>query len=131
MLCGVTLSVYPHRAGLKNMPGHGGIRTYDLWNTGPTLCQLSYAVNIDKLICYVTQVKKPWIRDYLLRINTGLELLDAVPFEDQQKYLKRYFLYIYIYIFFFTLNSSTLKQPFHYVIAVIHVHGGGIGLLMM
>jgi hypothetical protein len=28
--CDVTLSVYPHRAGLKNMPGHGGIRTYDL-----------------------------------------------------------------------------------------------------
>ena len=41
MLCDVTLSVYPHRAGLKNMPGHGGIRTYDLWNTSPTLCQLS------------------------------------------------------------------------------------------
>ena len=34
-LCDVTLSVYPHRAGLKNMPGHGGIRTYDLWNTSP------------------------------------------------------------------------------------------------
>ena len=27
-----TLSVYLHRASLKNMPGHGGIRTYDLWN---------------------------------------------------------------------------------------------------
>ena len=25
-----TLSVYPHRASLKDMPGHGGIRTYDL-----------------------------------------------------------------------------------------------------
>jgi hypothetical protein len=23
--CDVTLSVYPHRAGLKNMPGHGGL----------------------------------------------------------------------------------------------------------
>ena len=31
--CGVTLSVYPHRESLKNMPGHGGNRTYDLWNT--------------------------------------------------------------------------------------------------
>ena len=40
----VTLSVYPHRASLKNMPGHGGNRTYDLWNTSPMLCQLSYAV---------------------------------------------------------------------------------------
>ena len=26
------------------MPGHGGNRTYDLWNTSPMLCQLSYAV---------------------------------------------------------------------------------------
>ena len=26
-LCDVTLSVYPHRAGLKNMPGHGVIQT--------------------------------------------------------------------------------------------------------
>ena len=39
-----TLSVYPHRASLKNMPGHGRIRTYDLWNASPMLCQLSYAV---------------------------------------------------------------------------------------
>jgi hypothetical protein len=29
--CDVTLSVYPHRASLKNMPGHGGNRTYDPW----------------------------------------------------------------------------------------------------
>ena len=43
-VCVVTLSVYPHRASLKNMPDHGGNRTYDLWNTSPMLCQLSYAV---------------------------------------------------------------------------------------
>ena len=42
--CDVTLSVYPHRASLKNMPDHGGNRTYDLRNTSPMLCQLSYAV---------------------------------------------------------------------------------------
>jgi hypothetical protein len=29
--CDVTLSVYPHRASLKNMPDHGGNRTYDLF----------------------------------------------------------------------------------------------------
>ena len=29
--CDVTLSVYPHRESLKNMPDHGGNRTYDLW----------------------------------------------------------------------------------------------------
>ena len=27
-ICDVTMSVYPHRASLKNMPGHGGNRTY-------------------------------------------------------------------------------------------------------
>jgi hypothetical protein len=27
--CDVTLSVYPHRASLKNMPDQGGNRTYD------------------------------------------------------------------------------------------------------
>ena len=43
-VCDVTMSVYPHRASLKNMPGHGGNRTYDLWNASPMLCQLSYAV---------------------------------------------------------------------------------------
>ena len=42
--CDVTLSVYPHRASLKNMPDHGGNQTYNLWNTSPMLCQLSYAV---------------------------------------------------------------------------------------
>ena len=42
--CDVTLSVYPHRESLKNMPDHGGNRTYILWNTSPMLCQLSYAV---------------------------------------------------------------------------------------
>ena len=43
-VCDVALCVYPHRVSLKNMPGHGGNRTYDLWNTNPMLCQLSYAV---------------------------------------------------------------------------------------
>ena len=29
-VCVATLSVYPHRASLKNMPGQGGIRTYTM-----------------------------------------------------------------------------------------------------
>jgi hypothetical protein len=33
--CDVTLSVYPHRASLKNMPDHGGNRTYDLLEFPP------------------------------------------------------------------------------------------------
>ena len=40
-----TLSVYPHRASLKNMPGHGGIRTYDLWNASPCSCMFLYSVH--------------------------------------------------------------------------------------
>ena len=32
-VCDVTLSVYPHRARLKNMPGHGGNRTYEISHT--------------------------------------------------------------------------------------------------
>ena len=36
-ICGVTLSVYPHRASLKNMPGHGGIRTYEVVGSNPTV----------------------------------------------------------------------------------------------
>ena len=47
--CDITLSVYPHRASLKNMPDHGGNRTYDLWNTCPMLCKLSYAVWSDRV----------------------------------------------------------------------------------
>ena len=57
--CVVTLSVYPHRVSLKNMPVHGGDRTYDLWNTRPMLFQLSYAVrsvrvcDISRLLNYI------------------------------------------------------------------------------
>jgi hypothetical protein len=60
-LCDVTLSIYPHRAGLKNMPGqwaglknmpgHDGIRTYDLWNTRYIKC--IYKQNNDMYSLYV------------------------------------------------------------------------------
>ena len=54
--CDVTLSVYPHRASLKNMPDHGGNRTqvYNLWNTSPMLCKLSYAVRSVR-ICNISE----------------------------------------------------------------------------
>ena len=53
----VTVSVYPHRASLKNMPiySHGGNRTHDLWNTSPMLCQLSYAVRSVRL-CDISEL---------------------------------------------------------------------------
>ena len=53
--CGVTLSVYPHRANFKNLPGHGGNRTYDLWNTSPMLCPLSYAVSSVR-VCDISEL---------------------------------------------------------------------------
>ena len=54
-VCNVTLSEYPHRASLKNMPDHGGNRTYDLWNTSPMLCQLSYAV-MSVRVCDISEL---------------------------------------------------------------------------
>jgi hypothetical protein len=42
-LCDVTLSVYPHRAGLKNMPGHG-FQACPVWiHTQSNITQASYS----------------------------------------------------------------------------------------
>ena len=54
-VCVATLSVCPHWASLKNMPGHGGIRIYDLWNASPTLYQLSYAVRSVR-VCDISEL---------------------------------------------------------------------------
>ena len=54
--CRVTLSVYPHRASLKNMPGHGGNRTYDLWNTSPMVVG-----SIPTLARHIFQACPVWI----------------------------------------------------------------------
>ncbi len=43
------------RASLKNMPDHGGNRTYDLWNTSPMLCQLSYVVRSVR-VCDISEL---------------------------------------------------------------------------
>ena len=68
-ICGVILSVYPHRASLKNMPGHGGIRTYDLWNTSPMLFQLSYAVRTVRVSDISEQNLVPSIPMYSSNMN--------------------------------------------------------------
>ena len=52
--CDVTLSVYPHRASLKNMPDHGGNRTYDLWNTSRNI---TYSNRQDR----VAQLAEHWL----------------------------------------------------------------------
>ena len=56
-VCDVTLSVYPHRASLKNMPGHGGNQTRDLWNTSPMLCQLSYTARMVTMLVMMMVVR--------------------------------------------------------------------------
>ena len=44
-VCDVTLSVYPHRASLKNMPATVGIEPTNIGTyTSPMLCHLSYAI---------------------------------------------------------------------------------------
>ena len=53
--CDDTLSVYPYRASLKNITDHGGNRTYDLWNTSPMLCELSYAVRSVR-VCDISEL---------------------------------------------------------------------------
>ena len=55
--CDVTLSVYPHRASLENMPGHGGNRTYDLWNIFLSLFRnITYSNRPDR----VAQLAEHW-----------------------------------------------------------------------
>ena len=56
-VCVATLSVYPHLASLKNIPGHSGIRTYDLWNASPMLYQLSYAVRSVR-VCDISELSR-------------------------------------------------------------------------
>ena len=81
--CDVTLSVYPHRASLKNMPDHGGNPNYDLWNTSPMLCQLSYAVWSVRVCDISEQNLVPSISMLLLpsvaRQHTNLGITRASP----------------------------------------------------
>ena len=44
------------------MPGHGGNRTYDLWNTSQMLCQMSYAVRTVRVSDISDQNLVPSIR---------------------------------------------------------------------
>jgi hypothetical protein len=52
----VTVSVYPHRASLKNMPisSHGGNRTYDLWNTS------NHVVIMKFILCWCNVLRRIW-----------------------------------------------------------------------
>jgi hypothetical protein len=59
--CDVTLSVYPHQASLKNMPDHGGDRTYDLWNTSLffKLAQCGYTLRVTSQASYSPEYITP------------------------------------------------------------------------
>ena len=60
-VCDVTLSVYPHRASLKNMPGHGGNRTYDLWNTSQYTSIPKVVGSIPTVAGHIFQARPVWI----------------------------------------------------------------------
>jgi hypothetical protein len=51
VVCDVTLSVYPHQASLKNMPGHGGNQTYEP-RCGYTLHNTNTEKNIYRCIVF-------------------------------------------------------------------------------
>ena len=81
-VCDVTLSVNPHRASLKNMPGHVGIEPTELVRCGYTLrvtsqtcivllTSLSYGYwggqrNGSTLIALPAQEKSQFVNDFLL-----------------------------------------------------------------
>ena len=78
-LLDVTLSVYPHRAGLKNMPGHGGIRTYDLWFVGsnPTMVRIPPWPGI---------FFKPARCGYTLRVTSSKHLIHLSTLHQHSKF---------------------------------------------
>ena len=78
--CDVILSVYPHRVSLKNMPGNGGNRTYDLWNTSTMLCQLIYAVRLVRVCDISGQNLVPSISIRTVeRSHRGQEYFSSLP----------------------------------------------------
>ena len=81
--CDVTLSVYPHRVSLKNMSVHGGNRTYDLWNTSPILCQLSYAVTSVR-VCDSMRVSQRTFRLFgVLMLNKSISGIWSIHKENE------------------------------------------------
>jgi hypothetical protein len=76
--CDVTLSEYPHRASLKNMPDHGGNRTYDLWNLFPTVVRHIFQACP---VCIFTQSNITSIRFKKYEKNNVLNIyVDGIQF---------------------------------------------------
>jgi hypothetical protein len=86
--CGFTLSVYPHRTSLRNMPCHGGNRTYyDLWNTITMLCWLNILTTSQLSIW--TYHRHRWLFDAIQEVmssypaaNNNLRLGDILKIGD-------------------------------------------------
>ena len=102
-VCDVTLSVYPHRASLENMPGHGGNRTYDLWNTSSMLYQLSYAVRFVRVCDHKHHKyhKQAYSPDYITPTQKNIMLFLAVVTGDG-------------------FCSSCLDQNLVYIVGIAH-----------
>ena len=50
---------------LKNMPDHGGNRTFDLWNASSILCQLRYVVRSVR----VGDVSNPFDNNVIMHVQ--------------------------------------------------------------
>jgi hypothetical protein len=76
--CDVTLQVYyPHRASLKNMPDHGGIRTYDLCHTqnksgiSTHPCIILYIINV-YIYIYIVFIERLRLKIFILSIYVSV-----------------------------------------------------------
>ena len=96
--CDVTLSVYPHRASLKNMPDHGGNRTTTFGILG--VAQLAeHWASIPKVVGSIPTVVRHIFQACPVWIYTQSNITSII--DNQQKYL----------IYCFTTSHSRLR-PF-------------------
>jgi hypothetical protein len=74
--CDATLSVYPHRASLKNMLDHGGINITSIIITSIIITNIMETSQASYSPEYITPTQKN--HEYL--INTNLPSLTSAPF---------------------------------------------------
>ena len=111
--CHVTLSVYPHRASLKNMPDHGGNRTYDLWNTSPMLCQLEVGYFASLLVMRVIRVLRVVLKIIKLIKNAIHLTLSLITF------VLLVFGHIPVNSSHFSLYFVSIVSPKYYILKVL------------
>ena len=64
------------------------------------------------------QVKERWIYNYIAEINRALELSEAVPLEEQERYLKRY---CQIWVITFILTFVHISLVFYSFVCTFYL----------